>query len=402
MTGVRGSMHGYTGTCLVRRATSMVVVAALALSACGADDDATQDEPADTADAAAEPSSVDEPSDEVPASAPPGDAPGTTDATGDGGTVATTPLEPVDLTVQLQIPPSGSVAFLYWAVEQGWFEDAGINLTIVPGQSSQGTVEAVEQGQADIGFASGVAVVLGVANGQNLRSIGSVYSGSSFGLFTPGEGSSPEEMAESLVGGDVLTIAGGPQNPMFDRFMESFGLDPESVSKTNVPFSSLVQLYADGEGDGLTTALTVAEAVLPDTRPSSSVLFRDTIGIEPPDATIVVRNDFLEANADVLARFLQVTYDALEAQRTDPDAAVAALVAAEPTLTAEIAMPRLLAQQEYLCPLGGTRIGETLEQQWIGTIELFTDAGIIDGAETADVYTDRFFTGDAAVESAAC
>ena len=312
--------------------------------------------------------------------------------------------DPEPLTVQLQSVPSGSMSFLYWAHEEGLYERAGIDLEILPGQSSQGTVEAVAQGNADIGLASGVAVVLGAANGQEVRSVGHFFGGSTFGLFVPGEDDDPAAMAAAVEGGSVLTIAGGPQNVLFDAFLEASGVDPASVTKTNVPITSLVQLYADGEGDGLITVVPFADTLVQGQRPSASLLFRDVTGVEPPDTAIVVRPDLLEDKADLVRRFLTVSYEALAEQREDPDATVAALVGAEPTLTAEIARGQLDGQLPYMCPLGaeGSTVGRTAAEQWNDAIALFQAAAIVGDLEASAVYTDEFFDSDTPVSTEQC
>jgi NitT/TauT family transport system substrate-binding protein len=309
----------------------------------------------------------------------------------------------VELTVQLQSVPAGSSAFLYKARADGLYEAAGIDLEIVPGQSSQGTVEAVAQGNVDIGLAGGVALVLGVANGQDVRAVGHFYGASTFGLFVPGDVSDPSAMASSLAGKRVLTIAGGPQNVLFDAFLGELGVDPASVERADVAITSLVQLYAAGEGDGLITVVPFANPVVQSERPAASVLFRDVTGVEPPDSAVVVHNDLLERDPDLVRRFLEVSFEALADQRDDPQSAVAALLEDEPTLSEDIATGQLLGQLQYLCPAGaaGQPIGRTTPEQWESTVALFEAAGLVDGLDPEVLWTDQFFE-EPSVSTATC
>jgi NitT/TauT family transport system substrate-binding protein len=311
--------------------------------------------------------------------------------------------EPTRLTVQLQSSPAGSMAFLYAARADGLYEAAGIDLEILPGQSSQGTVEAVAQGNADIGLASGVALVLGAASGQELTTVGYFYGASTFGLFVPGDVDDPADMAAGLVGGEVLTIAGGPQNVLFDAFLSELGVEPADVTRTNVPIASLVQLYSAGEGDGLITVIPFAETVVQAERPSSAALFRDVTGIEPPDSAVIVHESLLERDPDVIERFLRVSYAALAGQREDPEGAISALLDDEPTLTEAIAIGQLLAQLEYLCPHGaeGETLGRTAPDVWGDTISLFQAAGLIGDLDPRSIHDDGFFD-DASVSVAVC
>src|SRR5262249_22403210 len=58
---------------------------------------------------------------------------------------------------------NGRHAYYYYALEKGYYKDAGIDLTIVRGQGSVDAVKQVAAGTAQVGFADTSAVIFGRA-----------------------------------------------------------------------------------------------------------------------------------------------------------------------------------------------------------------------------------------------
>ena len=59
---------------------------------------------------------------------------------------------------------NGRHAYYYYALEKGYYKEAGIDLTIVRGQGSVDAVKQVAAGTAQLGFADTSAVIFGRAN----------------------------------------------------------------------------------------------------------------------------------------------------------------------------------------------------------------------------------------------
>ena len=57
------------------------------------------------------------------------------------------------LTFLLNVPPAGYNAGFELAVEKGLYKEAGLDVTIEPGNGSQTTAQLISVGKYDIGFA---------------------------------------------------------------------------------------------------------------------------------------------------------------------------------------------------------------------------------------------------------
>ena len=57
------------------------------------------------------------------------------------------------LTFLLNVPPAGYNAGFELAVEKGFYKEAGLDVTIEPGNGSQTTAQLISVGKYDIGFA---------------------------------------------------------------------------------------------------------------------------------------------------------------------------------------------------------------------------------------------------------
>ncbi len=73
---------------------------------------------------------------------------------------------PVDVTLN-EVAHSIFYAPMYIAIEQGYFEKEGINLTLVTGFGADKTMTAVLSGEADIGFMGPETTVYTVNEGSN-------------------------------------------------------------------------------------------------------------------------------------------------------------------------------------------------------------------------------------------
>src|SRR5271170_1210262 len=86
---------------------------------------------------------------------------------------AAVPLKPVSMTLDwiYQGPNAGFVV----ALEQGFYREAGLDVTITPGKGSGSTAQLIASKAAQFGFADGYVVGNGVAKGMSLKSVGSIF-----------------------------------------------------------------------------------------------------------------------------------------------------------------------------------------------------------------------------------
>src|SRR5581483_8314635 len=81
-------------------------------------------------------------------------------------------LKPVNFTLDW-IYEGPNLGFLV-AHDQGFYREAGLDVSITPGKGSGNTAQLIANNAAQIGFADGYAASNGISKGMNIKTVGSV------------------------------------------------------------------------------------------------------------------------------------------------------------------------------------------------------------------------------------
>ncbi|WP_394526301.1 ABC transporter substrate-binding protein [Lacrimispora sp. JR3] len=115
----------------------------------------------------------------------------------------------------------------YAAIELGYFEDEGINLTLVNGAGADKVMTALISGDADIGFMGSEASIYTYANGSEDYAVNFAQLTQRAGNFLVGRNSQPDFKWTDLKGKKVLGgRAGGMPQMVFEYILKKNGMDP--------------------------------------------------------------------------------------------------------------------------------------------------------------------------------
>lgn len=140
---------------------------------------------------------------------------------------------------------------MYVAIEEGYFEEEGIALTLVTGFGADKTMTAVLSGEADIGFMGSESTIYTYAGGTQDYVVNFAQLTQRAGNFLvarePIEGFS----WKMLVGKDVLGgRAGGMPEMVFEYILEKNGIDPGEVNiDQSIDFGSTAAAFSGGQGE---------------------------------------------------------------------------------------------------------------------------------------------------------
>ena len=79
--------------------------------------------------------------------------------------------------------PGGDHAPVYWAREQGWYSDAGIDLVIEDGTGSGASAKKVGVGRNQLGIADLPTALQARGKGADLVAVMNIYANSPYGLY---------------------------------------------------------------------------------------------------------------------------------------------------------------------------------------------------------------------------
>lgn len=301
----------------------------------------------------------------------------------------------VPVTFALSFLPDPALSGLAYAIEEGLFEEAGIDLEVLPwGQSTPESLVAA--GEADLGFATDIrTALLAMGSGAEIESLMAVYQHTPYVLTTlDGTGhDSPADLAGGTYGGFGSPMELAVVNDMITA--DGGGTPAEEVTLSTATFEALVSERVDSvlsfptqlaEFEANGTAVTTWEST--------------DFGVPDGYAYLVIGgDDYLSANADTAAAFVGALQAGYAAALEDPDAATAALLALYPDeIDPDVAafVGELHADRLFVSPDGvvGSQSAEVWQQNadWLIEKGLLTDAAgqPLDAFDTSTVFSDEF------------
>ena len=140
----------------------------------------------------------------------------------------------------------------YVAIENGYFEEEGIDLTLVTGFGADKTMTAVLSGEADIGFMGAEASVYAYQEGANDPVVNFAQLTQRAGNFLVAREEMPGFTWQDLKGSDVLGgRKGGMPEMVFEYILKQNGIDPENDLNIDqsIDFGSTAAAFSGGQGD---------------------------------------------------------------------------------------------------------------------------------------------------------
>ncbi|WP_199430159.1 ABC transporter substrate-binding protein [Qaidamihabitans albus] len=292
------------------------------------------------------------------------------------------------VTLTLNWYPYGEHAPFYYGKAQGIYEEHGIDLQIRAGQGSQKTVQATAAGQTDFGWADTPALMAGVGQGLDVKSIGVFLqtTPAAAQFFSEQNISSPQD----LKGKTIASTAGDALSKTFPAFLRANGMAEGDVELRNTDAAGKMAAVMSGQTDALLGYATDQGPTMQEKagKEVSYLRFAD-YGLNFYSNGLLTSQRNITENRDLVQRMVTATSAAWSAAQEDQDAAVAAMEGASEQLpSAEVVSEQFAATLELLHTEAttGERPGVNTEQDWQETIQIFADAGVIESAEDPGTY----------------
>jgi NitT/TauT family transport system substrate-binding protein len=234
-----------------------------------------------------------------------------------GGGQEPSPDEPQTVRLQLDWTPNTNHIGIYVALANGWYEEAGIDLEILPyGDTNPDTI--VANGQADVGISFPANVIFSRAAGLELTSIAAVLQRNPTELTVLGSSDiqSPKDFDGKTYAGFGLPY----EEPQIRAVVVADGGtgDFEVATLDTFAYEALYNGRADFTEMFMTWEGVEAELRGIDIR---SFKYSDYGVPEFPGVVIVARTDDVEDGSPKLAKFLEVTRRGYEFAADNPDEA---------------------------------------------------------------------------------
>lgn len=335
------------------RIMAACAAAALVVTACGGDDDDVSDT---TAAEATDPTSADETSaDETTADDTTADV-----TTADEGTPApssegtTTPDEaPGELTeITIGFPQLAHTAAIPLAIEQGFFADEGLEVTLNSTIANPAIPAAVVSGDLQAGVTGWSSVAnfaiqgLPVKVAVGLSALGDAGEGADGGLTLVSLADGGITSASELAGKTVLMNSLGADPEATARTLaQNAGVDPDSINFQAVDLPEIPAALKAGRAD----AVVISEPFLTQLEADTELnILGSASDMQPgrPGLNLVVANDYAEQHPEIVAALQRAMARAAEFANENPDAVRAVLVETfgfAPEVAEQVALPVFVA-----------------------------------------------------------
>ena len=320
-----------------------------------------------------------------------GEAAGTTPAE------TAAPAEMTDVTLQLKWVTQAQFAGYYAALEQGYYEDEGLNVTIKPGGPDIVPEQVVLGNQAEFGINWLDNTLATRDQGGQIVNIAQVFARSGMTEITWAD--SGLDDITKLEGKKVGVWLGGNEHKLFAALTKN-DIDPQTDAEIVAqPFD--MNLFLNREIDAA-AAMTynelaqVLEVKNPDTDElytldDLNVFKMSDLGTGALEDGIFVREDWIadEANQDVATRFLKASFKGWVYCRDNPDDCVGYVLDEGPTLGEGHQTWQMNEINKLIWP-NENGIGVMDEGDYDTTVQIATDYDIVKADPGDGVYVTDY------------
>jgi len=276
------------------------------------------------------------------------------------------------------------------AKDQGFYEEAGLNVDIMTPPNTSATMQYLGTQQADLAFTTSVDIVTARSQGVPVVGIGTYGKNNNWGLMTTsGEPIDPDELAGKLIG----TYNDAWSNAQLSIMLGSVGKTINDVTLVTAD-SSTVPLLVDGKVDAITGITNAEGSELQSLGTDYSISYSKDYGA--PDAPVLMlagNSEWLESHPDAASAFMTATIRGLNWARQNPEEAVDIFMKAYPDAqTLDFTTLQWEATSALFGEPGAEVTADDLTQSadtWQSLVDVAVKYGLIDESiPVDDLYTN--------------
>ena len=218
----------------------------------------------------------------------------------------------------------------YVAIEEGYFKDEGLDLTLVTGSGADKTMTAVISGEADIGFMGAEASVYAYQEGATDPVVNFAQLTQRAGNFLVAREEMPDFKWEDLKDKKVLGgRKGGMPEMVFEYILRKNGLDPQKdlMIDQSIDFGSTAAAFSGDTSSDFTVEF----------EPSATALEKEgagyvvaSLGVDSgyvPYTSYSAKTSYMEKNPEIIQKFTNALQRGMEYVQTHTPEEIARVIA---------------------------------------------------------------------------
>ncbi|MCH8163683.1 MAG: ABC transporter substrate-binding protein, partial [Proteobacteria bacterium] len=291
------------------------------------------------------------------------------------------PGELTPITIKLKWVHFAGYAGFYMAQEKGFYEDAGLDVTLLPGDFSDpfpDVVGDVMSGRADFGEINGQSLLEAFGEGNDFKAIMATFQLSPHVFFSLKESNitSPGDFAGKKLG---LIFDNKMGKILYPSIMEKVGIDPGSA--TIVPYLDPISVLTSGEVDVADGWRTYQPYQFNQADIEVNMIFPEQYGLRGYDTVVFTSQKMIDENPEIVRAFVHASIKGWEYALLHPEEAVALTmsnVTEESNDDEGFQRFSFNAQAPLIRPTGGKSIGHMDFQQWFNFYNAMESQGLIE------------------------
>ena len=293
------------------------------------------------------------------------------------------------VTFQLNWFAGGPNAGFASALAQGYYKDAGLDVTIVQGNGSGNTAQLVANGRAQLAYADAVAVTQLIAKGAPMKVVSTIYQSN------PNEVSALKKTGmksvKDLAGKKVGLPSGSSQTTMLPLFLKANGLKESDMTLLNMPPASMVPSLMQGQVDAILGSMDAYQIQLEAQGAELDNWRFADYGVPTVSTSIFVSDQYLKDNPDVVRKFIAASLKGWSFALDNPAQSVKDLKQVFPEMNEKQAASELAAITPLFCSGGAKYIGRAEDSQWVKTQDLLSEVKLLPaGVDPKTYYTNDY------------
>lgn len=231
--------------------------------------------------------------------------------------------EPDSVTVG--VIPIVDVAPIYLGIEQGFFEEQNIDVTLESGQGGAAIVPGVVSGEFQFGFSNVTSLLIARTEGLDLKVVTAGNSttgeeGADFGAVVVREDSDIQDAADLAGRSVAVNTLNNIGTSTINKVVRDAGGDPSTINYTELAFPDMPAALQDGQVD----AVWVVEPFLTiSTQQGARPVAWNFAGTDPNlmIAAYFTTQELIDSNPELVERFTTAMTESLEYADSNPDEA---------------------------------------------------------------------------------
>ncbi|GMU73020.1 MAG: ABC transporter substrate-binding protein [Burkholderiales bacterium] len=248
------------------------------------------------------------------------------------------------LTFNLGWLPQGSTSGPVIALANGYFKDAGLDVSIVRGYGGTRTANELDQGQFDVGYTDPISIAINRSNGGKIRMIGAINTQWPAGICFDTRRhmvKKPADMKGMTLGGGSASVVHNvvpvwlEQNGQPKDLVRLLRMDPAVVDASLV--EGKIDLAECWRASNRAVMLKQAAAAGVDV---GWIEYAD-FGLNAYGSGFVTTDDVIAKRGEALRKFLQASYKGYEFAIRNPEQAADIMVRSYPTVDRAVVLAQI-------------------------------------------------------------